>query len=140
MPNPIDITPKLSRLALLLVSFSLLPLSVSAAPDEPTIPASAQIQNWYANCHGGRYLLQLLPCQLPVTATNLRGVVLSDSNCQPDANGLSHCHNQVALSNGRRITVVNTHFMRINRCLAAGEQLSLRSLGANWAVGQLDRP
>lgn len=139
MPNAKRKTLKLSWAALVLASFTLLPLSVSAATDEPVIPAAAQLQNWYANGHGGRYLLQLLPGQSAIATANMSGVVLSDSNCQADANGLSHCHNQVELSNGRRITVVNTHLMRVNRCLAAGDRLSLQGLGADWVVGQLDR-
>lgn len=52
-------------------------------------------------------------------------VVLTDSNCTPDARGVSHCYNTVRLPDGHVITVRHDHDMRIVPCLAPGESIRL---------------
>jgi hypothetical protein len=52
-------------------------------------------------------------------------VVLTDSNCTPDGQGISHCFNTVRLPNGQVITVRHDHNMRVVPCLAPGESIRL---------------
>ena len=56
----------------------------------------------------------------PVEVALLRGdapsepgvaTVLSDENCEPDANGYSHCLNELEMEGGERIAVRHTHRM-----------------------------
>ena len=64
---------------------------------------------------------------LPVDAT--RAVVLSDSNCQPDADGISHCLNDLQIGTSV-ITVQHHHNMQAVPCLTPGETVQLMSLPA----------
>lgn len=52
-------------------------------------------------------------------------VVLTDSNCTPDGQGVSHCSNTLRLPNGHIITVRHDHDMRMVPCLAPGESIRL---------------
>lgn len=53
----------------------------------------------------------------------MRAIVLSDSRCQPDAAGVSHCLNRLRLANGRTVTVVHDHRMMNMPCLSPGEHV-----------------
>jgi hypothetical protein len=55
------------------------------------------------------------------------GVVLTDTNCQADAYGVSHCLNRIRLPHGRVITVRHDHSMMNDPCLAPGERVVVRS-------------
>lgn len=55
----------------------------------------------------------------------VKGKVLSDSNCTPDEEGISRCHNEIELDNQQKITVVTPHNMTKNRCLRPGEPVGL---------------
>ena len=68
-----------------------------------------------------------------VTAT-AAGTVTSDTTCTPDGEGLSHCHNDIDLDNGARITVVHHHAMLQHPCLTPGERVTLRGVTASWIV------
>ena len=68
------------------------------------------------------------------------GIVLSDSDCEPDAQGLNHCHNAVQLADGKLILLINTHVMARNRCLGAGDKLSLSAVGRSWMMAVVAHP
>lgn len=53
----------------------------------------------------------------------VRGRVLSDTACEPDAHGASHCLNGIRLEGGRIITVRNDHRLANEPCLAPGERV-----------------
>jgi hypothetical protein len=54
--------------------------------------------------------------------------VLTDSNCAPDTNEISHCLNTPKLANGKRITVRHDHNMANDPCLTPGEHVLLSRL------------
>ncbi len=99
----------------------------------PAIPAGVSLISWQDNGQGGRYVVQVIEGSVPA-GVQLSGVVTSDTNCDSDAQGLSHWHDGIALSNGRSITVVNTHNMMRNECLDTGQRVSLTRLNADWIV------
>jgi hypothetical protein len=109
-----------------------------AEAGEPAIPPGAQLTSWHDNGHGGRYLLWLRQGRVLRPDERFSGVVRSDTDCDPDDQGLNHCHNAIDLANGRHIVVINTHEMSRNRCLGAGDRLSLTAIGPRWLVGTLD--
>ena len=57
---------------------------------------------------------------VPVQAT-----VLTDDECRPDADGVSHCLNRLRLPDGSEIQVRHPHDMTLVPCLAPGEHLRL---------------
>ena len=69
------------------------------------IPAAATMKSWQENGAGGRYLLQVVKGKLPKSLQPVTGTVTSDTDCDADAQGLSHCHNNVKLADGTEITV-----------------------------------
>jgi hypothetical protein len=50
-------------------------------------------------------------------------VVLSDTDCAPDAHGISHCLDRLRLVSGRVISVRHVHDMKAVRCLTPGEHV-----------------
>jgi hypothetical protein len=105
-----------------------------AASAEPEIPAGANLASWFDNGAGGRRVLQIFSGDTPAVGVRLVGTVKSDSNCDPDALSLSHCHNIIELSNGRRIEIVNTHIMTKHPCLAPGDRVAITRLNENWVI------
>jgi hypothetical protein len=72
----------------------------------------------------------------PLTASYLSGTmpagpmmatVLSDANCAPDADGVSHCLNRLRLDSGAELTVRHNHRMTEVPCLAPGERVLVES-------------
>jgi hypothetical protein len=57
----------------------------------------------------------------PVAAT-----VLSDENCEPDAQGVSHCVNRLRLAGGGTLVVRHPHRMMEVPCLEPGEHVMVR--------------
>ena len=107
-----------------------------AVPDEPRIPAGAPIRSWADNGQAGLSLLQIVDgIALPRGAT-LRGTVTSDTNCAPDARGLSHCHNGIDLDNGMRIVVVHTHAMMQHPCLKPGQRITVTGFSGTWITAR----
>jgi hypothetical protein len=51
--------------------------------------------------------------------------VMTDTDCAPDAEMISHCRNEMRLSNGEKIVVRHPHDMRDIPCLAPGERVRL---------------
>lgn len=52
--------------------------------------------------------------------------VLTDENCEPDAQGISHCRNELELADGTRLVVRHDHRMHEVPCLTPGEQLAVQ--------------
>ncbi len=101
------------------------------------IPAGAALKSWQDNGADGRYVLQVIKGKLPKTTKPITGTVTTDTDCDADAQGLSHCHNVLKLSDGTELTVIDSHNMHRNRCLGTGDQMALTGLGKSWVVGTL---
>jgi hypothetical protein len=56
----------------------------------------------------------------------MRGKVMTDSQCTPDARGVSRCRNEVLLADGRTIVVRHPHDMSTVPCLSPGEDVVVR--------------
>jgi hypothetical protein len=127
-----------SLLGVLALGAAMYAGSVQAqAGGQPPIPAGLGMKSWQDNGAEGRYLLQVIKGQLPKTVKPITGTVTSDTDCDADAQGLSHCHNTLKLADGTELTVIDTHNMHRNRCLGSGDQLALTGLGKPWIVGTL---
>jgi hypothetical protein len=77
-----------------------------------------------ATCHNGKDGIDLVysaPSDLP--AEPQRGTVLTDTGCEPDAVGASHCLNTIRLASGKVIAVRNDHRLANEPCLAPGERI-----------------
>ena len=75
-------------------------------------------------CHNGLDGVNLVygaPSDIPAKA--MRATVLSDSGCEPDAVGASHCLNRMRLASGAVIAVRNDHRLANEPCLAPGEHI-----------------
>lgn len=133
------IRPKLYRVnRLLLGVFMLSAASVYSyevhAAGQPPIPRGVAMKSWQQNGHGGKYLLQVVEGRAPKAGKRLSGTVTSDTNCDADAEGLSHCQNIIELTDGSRITVIDTHNMHVNRCMSPGERISLTGIDKSWVM------
>jgi len=104
---------------------------------QPPIPRGVPMKSWQENGRDGRYLLQVIKGDAPKTRKTVIGTVTSDTDCDADAEGLSHCHNTIKMPNGSEITVIDTHNMHQNRCLGAGDKLSLTGVSGPWIMGTL---
>ena len=104
---------------------------------EPIMPHGVALSQWSNNGQHGQYVLQVLDGTAPAAGRTLPGVVINDTHCTPDARGLSHCHNVIALEDGRQITVINTHTMKRHHCLESGERVSLRRINVSWVKATL---
>ena len=62
----------------------------------------------------------------PPARTQL-GTVLTDTNCQPDSYGISHCTNRIRLANGQALIVRHDHSMMNDPCLSPGERVHVRA-------------
>lgn len=74
-----------------------------------------------ANGKGGIVLVHLLQGMLPTHRT--AGTVLTDTSCDPDRYGISHCHNGIRLADGAAIVIRDDHDMQRNPCLSPGEKV-----------------
>ncbi|HUX80825.1 MAG TPA: hypothetical protein VMV38_00690 [Candidatus Paceibacterota bacterium] len=54
-------------------------------------------------------------------------VVQTDTNCDPDANGISHCSNILRLADGSLIEVQHDHNMQVYPCLDPGDTVTVES-------------
>ena len=120
-----------------LSAVSVYSYAVQAANTQLPIPRGVPMKSWQENGSGGRYLLQVIQGQALKAGKTVVGTVTSDTDCDVDAEGLSHCHNTIELSSGEKITVIDTHNMHINRCLGVGEKLSLTAVSGSWIMGAL---
>jgi hypothetical protein len=60
-----------------------------------------------------------------VVSHRMGAIVLTDTRCNPDARGVSHCLNRMRLTNGTVITVQHDHRMMDMPCLSPGERVTL---------------
>jgi hypothetical protein len=75
---------------------------------------------------GGLELVYLISGKMPTGATS--AIVVTDTKCAADRNGISHCSNILQLASGRRITVRHDHSMMNDPCLSPGERVRVRRL------------
>jgi hypothetical protein len=108
-----------------------------AATGAQPIPDGVPMKSWQDNGRDGRYLLQVIKGELPKVLKSVKGTVTSDTDCDADAQGLSHCHNTIKLANGSEITVIDSHNMHRYRCLGSGDRISLTLVGKSWVMGTL---
>ncbi|MCR4331802.1 MAG: hypothetical protein NUV34_03735 [Sulfuricaulis sp.] len=108
---------------------------VYAANNQPPIPRGVAMKSWQENGHGGKYLLQVVQGRAPKAGKPVIGTVTTDTDCDADAEGLSHCQNIIELTDGSRITVIDTHNMHINRCMSPGERISVTGIDKSWVMG-----
>ena len=109
----------------------------NAGPAGTAIPAGAGIQSWYENGTGGHYVAPVIAGSMESLGSGSRvGTVLTDTNCSPDARGLSHCHNGIAFDDGSRITITDNHQMSRHRCLRPGERVRVSLLKGRWVTLQ----
>lgn len=54
------------------------------------------------------------------------GTVLTDEDCEPDTQGISHCRNVVRLPGGAKVVLRHPHAMMEVECLEPGEKVLLR--------------
>ena len=103
---------------------------------QPEIPAGSDLSSWQENGHDGKYLLKVTngAGAAPAVGTSLSGVVLTDTACEPDAEGMNHCRNGIRLANGMTIYVINNHRMGTYRCLQPDETVSLTTFSPGWVV------
>jgi len=95
------------------------------------IPAFiTDLASWQHNGEDGRYYAPLIEGATPRQAT--LGTVRTDTDCTPDAQGLSHCHNVIELLSGDTITIQDDHDMRVNRCLDPGEVVTVTPIAPGW--------
>jgi len=124
----------------LLPALSMVGLVVFFVFFEPTIPRGASLTSWSENGRDGRYVLNILDGDAPPAGVQVSGVVLSDTNCTPDLRGFNHCHNGIQLADGVDIVVINTHRMKIYRCLRPGDKLLLSRINGSWVLATLLKP
>lgn len=125
---------KRSLLLTTLVAVLIAVVGCSRAGAEPAVPHDAGIQSWYENGSGGRYVVPVISGRASYVTGATRGVVLTDSDCAPDARGLSHCHSIISLQNGARIQIQNNHRMSIHRCLQPGETVVVQPMHGSWVT------
>ncbi len=56
----------------------------------------------------------------------VEATVLTDEDCAPDPQGISHCRNEVQLASGQTLVLRHPHEMQKVPCLAPGEKVLLR--------------
>lgn len=131
------IIAKRSLLMTALFAALVIAAGCSRAGAEPALPHNAGIQSWFENGAGGRYVVPVISGRAGDVTGAMQGVVLTDSDCTPDAQGLSHCHNFIGLENGTRIQIQNNHKMSLHRCLRPGETVLVQPMHDSWVTVQV---
>ncbi len=98
----------------------------SAGALRTLVIASASEQLPGTSNDAGFLMANLRSGELPAAT---RAVVLSDSNCQPDDEGISHCLNDLQIGSSV-ITVQHHHNMQAVPCLSPGETVQIIALAA----------
>lgn len=136
------IQPKIHSVGRLLIGAFVLSAAslysyVAYSAQQQPIPRGVPMKSWHENGRGGRYLLQVIQGQSPDADKTIVGTVTSDTDCDADADGLSHCRNTIELPGGEKITVIDTHQMHSYRCLGEGDKISLTRVDRGWIMGAL---
>lgn len=58
----------------------------------------------------------------------VKATVLTDENCAPDAQGYSHCRNDLRLADGSVLHLRHNHRMATTTCLSPGEEVIARGV------------
>jgi hypothetical protein len=117
-----------------LATIGVTALTQQVASAEPAVSAVAGLGSWADNGKGGQRVLQLVKGAMPAVGAVVSGTVKTDTNCDPDAQGINHCHNVIGLANGGEIEVIHNHMMMTYECLSPGQKLSLTPLNSDWVV------
>lgn len=119
------------------ISMLVIASACSNGDRQYTMPPGAGIHSWYENGAGGHYVAPIIAGSGQILASGSRiGTVLTDTNCAPDARGLSHCHNSISFGNGSQITIMDNHQMSHHRCLRPGERVRVSLLAKHWVTLQ----
>ena len=118
-----------------MITMGILYYGQQAANAEPSIPSGVSLTTWFDNGKGGEHVLQIAKGSPSPVGVRLIGTVQTDTDCDPDAQGLNHCHNDIALENGKTISVIHNHAMHRYPCLEPGQRLLITRLNENWVVG-----
>ena len=120
-----------------IVMISVMGIVVVSLNDHTMVPKEqdqnipgVSAMNWQNNGAKDRRIVKIIEGHLVAPA---QGVVLTDTRCNPDAQGLSHCHNVIRLKNHQTTKVIDTHNRMHYGCLRIDESVSVTSLGASWA-------
>ena len=124
-------------LAVTMFAFVRAEADTPPAASEPAIPRGAPIASWRDNGRDGTHLLRIIAGKPIPRGATLRGVVTSDTSCEPDASGFSHCHNNLDLADGTHVVVVDTHQMSRYPCLTRGEDVQVTGFDGQWVVLKL---
>ncbi|MBK5264730.1 MAG: hypothetical protein JJE34_05775 [Alphaproteobacteria bacterium] len=125
-----------------IAAYLVLPNGQQSANAEPAIPPGVSLTSWFDNGKGGEHVMQIASGDAPPVGVRFVGTVKTDTDCDPDAQGLNHCHNVIDLGNGRSIEVIHNHMMHRYPCLSPGQRLSITRLNTNWLIaneGQVPR-
>lgn len=110
----------------LVAALALRPGSTATDPHGTALPTERRVQLSYAMPSPSRYdglHAKLVGGTMPKAAT--QATVLTDEQCQPDAQEISHCLNRLRLADGSEIAVRHPHNMSEVPCLAPGERVQL---------------
>jgi len=98
-------------------------IDVKAPGDPRTVVVGGMTDSLPGTSNEAGYLMtNLRSGQLPDDATT--ATVLTDTNCEPDADGTSHCLNDLQIGNVV-VTVQHHHQMHSVPCLSPGETVTL---------------
>ena len=105
----------------------VVPAGKAAPPTAFTAPQDCLARaSTCLNGKGGLELVYAVRGRLPKGSAT--GTVLTDTSCDPDRLGISHCLNVIRLAGGGQITVRHDHRMANDPCLAPGETVRVRRL------------
>ena len=105
----------------------LVVIATGAVPSVPKVTerdclSSSQCQNGL----DGTVLVQLVKGTAPMD-TQI-ATVLTDQNCTPDEQGISHCLNEVKMANGSTLVLRDNHNMMNDPCLSPGERIRVEPM------------
>ena len=95
------------------------PVAIPEKPRTVTISATMPLPS----AHARRLSAMLEEGAMP--RTSMPAEVLTDTDCAPDGQMVSHCRNEMRLRDGSTIVLRHPHDMRKVPCLAPGEQVLL---------------
>jgi hypothetical protein len=64
----------------------------------------------------------------PMPHGTVQATVMTDENCDPDAQGYSHCRNDVRLADGSVLHLRHNHRMGMVECLIPGEKVLVKGV------------
>ncbi|MGG4394089.1 hypothetical protein ABEX25_07195 [Paenibacillus thiaminolyticus] len=89
-------------------------------------------KDWQKNGADNLYRTRLLEGEV---ASERTGVILTDTDCEADAQGISQCHNKIKLDNNQTVTVMNIHNMMNYECFSPGEKVKIvPSEDGDWMI------